>query len=102
MLAAAFSMENEVQRPLADFPVNIWEDIFTSFSNSDLGSDKLKEKHITLKETVKESFMASRANPIENIKFIDTLCRIGVSYHFEKDITENWRSRLIVLILTRR
>ncbi|RIA04814.1 hypothetical protein BRARA_K00917 [Brassica rapa] len=81
-------MENEVQRPLADFPVNIWEDIFTSFSNSDLGSDKLKEKHITLKETVKESFMASRANPIENIKFIDTLCRIGVSYHFEKDITD--------------
>ena len=32
--------------------------------------------------------MASRANPIENIKFIDTLCRIGVSYHFEKDITD--------------
>ncbi|WZZ51154.1 hypothetical protein YC2023_051261 [Brassica napus] len=31
--------------------------------------------------------MASRANPIENIKFIDTLCRLGVSYHFEKDIT---------------
>ena len=31
--------------------------------------------------------MASRANPIENVKFIDTLCRLGVSYHFEKDIT---------------
>ena len=32
--------------------------------------------------------MASRANPIENIMFIDTLCCLGVSYHFEKDITE--------------
>lgn len=32
--------------------------------------------------------MASGANPIENIKFIHTLCRLGVSYHFEKDIPE--------------
>uniref|UniRef100_M4FIJ1 Uncharacterized protein n=2 Tax=Brassica campestris TaxID=3711 RepID=M4FIJ1_BRACM len=81
-------MESEVQRPLAHFPVNIWEDILTWFSNSDLASDTLKEKHSTLKETVKESFIASRANPIENIKFIDTLCRLGVSYNFEKDITQ--------------
>ncbi|KAL0729015.1 hypothetical protein Bca4012_025108 [Brassica carinata] len=80
-------MESEVQRPLADFPANIWEDILNSFSKSELGSDSLKEKHITLKEAVNESFMASRANPIENVKFIDTLCRLGVSYHFEKDIT---------------
>ncbi|RIA04812.1 hypothetical protein BRARA_K00915 [Brassica rapa] len=60
-----------------DFPVNIWEDILTWFSNSDLASDTLKEKHGTLKETVMESFIASRENPIENIKFIDTLCRLG-------------------------
>ncbi|CAN6841950.1 unnamed protein product [Brassica oleracea] len=70
-------MESEVQRPLADFPVNIWEDILNSFSKSELGSDSLKEKHITLKETVNESFTASRANPIENIMFIDTLCCIN-------------------------
>ncbi|CAH8390028.1 unnamed protein product [Eruca vesicaria subsp. sativa] len=81
-------MESEVPRPLADFPVNIWEDILNSFSKSDLGTDSLKEKHLTLKEAVNEFFMASRADPIENIKFIDTLCRLGVSYHFEKDITE--------------
>ncbi|CAN7120665.1 unnamed protein product [Brassica rapa subsp. narinosa] len=82
-------MESEVQRPLAHFPVNIWEDIsFYSFVSSRLASDTLKEKHSTLKETVKESFIASRANPIENIKFIDTLCRLGVSYNFEKDITQ--------------
>ncbi|KAF8114217.1 hypothetical protein N665_0040s0072 [Sinapis alba] len=95
-------MEGEIQRPLADFPVNIWEDILTWFSNTDLASDTLKEKHSTLKETVKKSFMASRMNPIENIKFIDTLSRLGVSYHFEKISLSNWRSRLIVWILIRR
>ena len=30
--------------------------------------------------------MASTADPIENVKFIDTLLRLGVSYHFEDHI----------------
>ncbi|VYS67741.1 unnamed protein product [Arabidopsis thaliana] len=81
-------MGSEVNRPLADFPANIWEDPLTSFSKSDLGTETFKEKHSTLKEAVKEAFMSSKANPIENIKFIDALCRLGVSYHFEKDIVE--------------
>ena len=32
--------------------------------------------------------MASKVNPTNNIKFIDSLCRLGVSYHFEIDIVE--------------
>ncbi|KAA3464753.1 putative terpene synthase 6 isoform X2 [Gossypium australe] len=30
--------------------------------------------------------MGSTADPLENVKFIDTLLRLGVSYHFEDDI----------------
>ncbi|KAK5844968.1 hypothetical protein PVK06_001115 [Gossypium arboreum] len=30
--------------------------------------------------------MGSTADPFENVKFIDTLLRLGVSYHFEDDI----------------
>ncbi|KAG8502911.1 hypothetical protein CXB51_000757 [Gossypium anomalum] len=30
--------------------------------------------------------MGSTADPVENVKFIDTLLRLGVSYHFEDDI----------------
>ncbi|CAF1986142.1 BnaC07g16660D [Brassica napus] len=83
------SMESEVHRPLADYSANIWEDLSTYFSKSELGStETLKEKHSTLKEAVKESFMASKVNPTNNIKFIDSLCRLGVSYHFEIDIVE--------------
>ncbi|KAJ0248666.1 Alpha-humulene/(-)-(E)-beta-caryophyllene synthase [Hirschfeldia incana] len=83
------SMESEVHRPVADFSANIWEDLLTYFSKSKLGStETLKEKHSTLKKAVKESFMASKVNPTKNIKFIDSLCRLGVSYHFEIDIIE--------------
>ncbi|CAF2016490.1 unnamed protein product [Brassica oleracea] len=83
------SIESEVHRPLADYSANIWEDILTHFSKSELETiDTLKEKHSTLKEAVTESFMASKENPIENIKFIDALCRLGISYHFEIDIIE--------------
>ncbi|XP_010421205.1 PREDICTED: alpha-humulene/(-)-(E)-beta-caryophyllene synthase-like [Camelina sativa] len=81
-------MRSDIHRPLADFPANIWEDPLTFFSTSDLGNDRFKEKHATLKEVVKESFMSSKANPIEHIKYIDALCRLGVSYHFERDIVE--------------
>ncbi|KAH1121324.1 hypothetical protein J1N35_004484 [Gossypium stocksii] len=30
--------------------------------------------------------MGSTADPVENVKFLDTLLRLGVSYHFEDDI----------------
>ncbi|CAA7055759.1 unnamed protein product [Microthlaspi erraticum] len=81
-------MTSEVHRPLADYPENIWEGLLDSLSQSDLGTETFKEKHSKLKEVVNESFMASRENPTENIKFIDALCRLGVSYHFERDIVE--------------
>lgn len=32
--------------------------------------------------------MASKEKPIKNIEFIDVLCRLGVSYHFEDEILE--------------
>ncbi|CAN8287786.1 unnamed protein product [Cochlearia groenlandica] len=83
-------MENiEVHRPLANFSANIWEDLLTSYSsNFNLGSETFNENHSILKEAVKEMFMASQADQIENIKFIDALSRLGVSYHFEINILE--------------
>ncbi|KAJ4866994.1 Alpha-humulene/(-)-(E)-beta-caryophyllene synthase [Raphanus sativus] len=83
------SMESEVHRPLADYSANIWEDLLTHFSKSELEcTATLKEKHSTLKEVVKESFMVSKVKPMESLMFIDALCRLGVSYHFEIDIIQ--------------
>ncbi|XP_065871945.1 terpene synthase 5-like [Euphorbia lathyris] len=42
----------------------------------------------TLKETVKDMLIQSTKDLIHNIEFIDLLCRLGVSYHFEMEIDE--------------
>ncbi|KAL4273437.1 hypothetical protein GQ457_13G000890 [Hibiscus cannabinus] len=76
--------ENEIFRPIATFSQNIWRDQFPA--TDDLVFDSLTKEIYPLKEKVKDMLMASAADPIDNIQFIDTLLRLGVSYHFENDI----------------
>jgi hypothetical protein len=33
--------------------------------------------------------MASKKDPVENVEFINLLCRLGVSYHFETEIEDH-------------
>jgi hypothetical protein len=39
-----------------------------------------------LKENVKDMLTASKKDPVEHIEFINLLCRLGVSYHFDDEI----------------
>ncbi|KAG8502913.1 hypothetical protein CXB51_000752 [Gossypium anomalum] len=82
--------ECQVFRPIATFSQNIWRYQFPPFSSADeLQSqvfDSLTKETAPLKEKVKDILMGSTADPVENVKFIDTLLRLGVSYHFEDDI----------------
>lgn len=41
-----------------------------------------------LKEKVKDMLMSSKKDLIKNIEFINLLCRLGISYHFENEIEE--------------
>ncbi|XP_031247786.1 casbene synthase, chloroplastic-like [Pistacia vera] len=79
----------EAYRPLANFAPTIWKDpnIFTSeIPHSEIKSnDKLAEE---LKQQVKEMLMASMSDPVEKLCLIDSICRLGVSYHFETEIEE--------------
>ncbi|KAK8705849.1 hypothetical protein V6N13_049435 [Hibiscus sabdariffa] len=76
--------ESEVFRPIATFSQNIWRDQFPP--TDDLVFYSLTKEIYPLKEKVKGMLMASAADPIHNVQFIDTLLRLGVSYHFENDI----------------
>ncbi|KAL4360581.1 hypothetical protein GQ457_04G005450 [Hibiscus cannabinus] len=80
--------ECEVFRPNATFSRNIWRDQFSPNGDLDLSQvfDSLTKEIDALKEKVKDMLMASAADPVEKVKFIDTLVRLGVSYHLEKDI----------------
>ncbi|KAK8529620.1 hypothetical protein V6N12_060397 [Hibiscus sabdariffa] len=78
----------EVFRPNATFSKNIWRDQFSPNGDLDLSQvfDSLTKEIDPLKEKVKDMLLASAADPVEKVKFIDTLVRLGVSYHLEKDI----------------
>jgi hypothetical protein len=39
-----------------------------------------------LKENVKDMLTASKKDTVEHIEFINQLCRLGVSYHFDDEI----------------
>lgn len=48
--------------------------------------ESYREQVESMKKEVKGMLMASTGDPLKNIEFIDLLCRLGVSYHFEKEI----------------
>ncbi|KAE8704278.1 putative Terpene synthase 21 [Hibiscus syriacus] len=82
--------EGEVLRPMPSFSKNIWRDQFPP--TGDLVFDSFTKEIDPLKEKVKDMLKASTADPIENVKLIDTLLRLGVSYHFENDIQNQLES----------
>ncbi|XVF77892.1 hypothetical protein PTKIN_Ptkin14bG0084100 [Pterospermum kingtungense] len=88
---------NEVIRPLFNFPPDIWGDRFLSlpFNKSEF---ELYSKQVeALKETVKDMLMVSESDPLEKIYLINSLYRLGVSYHFENEI-ENQLSQLFITV----
>ncbi|KAJ4724508.1 Terpene synthase [Melia azedarach] len=90
-LQACLARKNnhENYRPLANFRPTIWKDTFNSMSslNSEPKYDRLFEG---MKEQLKEmlSTASSSDDPVEEVILIDSLCRLGVSYHFENEIEE--------------
>ncbi|KAL6318348.1 hypothetical protein AAG906_039440 [Vitis piasezkii] len=65
-------------RPRAKFHPNIWV------------SRACKEKQVEdLKEEVRRELMAAAGNPSQLLNFIDAVQRLGVAYHFEREIEES-------------
>ncbi|KAK3200100.1 hypothetical protein Dsin_023515 [Dipteronia sinensis] len=86
----AAKTNQETFRPLADFPSNIWKDTDAFFASA---ASRISEYDQTysgqieeLKDKVKEMLIAPTTDPVEKVIFINSLCRLGVSYHFEDEI----------------
>ncbi|MFQ6669279.1 hypothetical protein Gotur_034598 [Gossypium turneri] len=75
-------------RHLADFNPNFWGDIFLS-SPAEMNIDaKAHLQYEELKQQVRRMLVISTDKPYQNLDIIDAIQRLGVTYHFEKEIED--------------
>ncbi|KAJ6349201.1 hypothetical protein OIU77_006730 [Salix suchowensis] len=87
-LAANTNQQNNSRRS-GNFPPTWWGCSFASFSFPQTEFESYTRQVEELKENVKDMLMTSKADPVQNIEFINLLCRLGVSYHFDSEIENN-------------
>nr|QJA18327.1 terpene synthase 12 [Andrographis paniculata] len=87
---AVHNLEN-VRRSVTYHPT-IWGDKFLSYgpnTHVESSSGNEEEELQKLKEEVKKLLAATPNDTLQKLELIDALQRLGVAYHFEKDIDES-------------
>ncbi|KAL9344767.1 hypothetical protein Peur_062442 [Populus x canadensis] len=84
-LTANTNQQNH-SRPEANFPPSVWGCSFASFTFPETEFERYTRQVDVLKGNVKDMLMASKKDTVEHIEFINLLCRLGVSYHFDDEI----------------
>ncbi|KAL6283770.1 hypothetical protein ACE6H2_014699 [Prunus campanulata] len=82
---------DEIARRTANFHPSIWGDQFINYDDSqDMITHSHKKGQVDeLKEVVRrEVFTTSAGNLSHQLKLIDAIQRLGVAYHFEREIEE--------------
>ncbi|XP_059311810.1 vetispiradiene synthase 3 [Lycium ferocissimum] len=82
--------EEEIVRPIADFSPSLWGDHFHSFSLNNQVAEKYAQEIETLKEQTRSMLMSASAGKtlVEKLNLIDIVERLGIAYHFEKQIED--------------
>ncbi|CAK9321703.1 unnamed protein product [Citrullus colocynthis] len=82
------SFNDAVPRRAANFPLSSWEDYFLSCNfNNQVEDDMVKKQFQEVKEEVRSMFAAAEKSS-ERLRLIDSIQRLGLSYHFEDEINE--------------
>lgn len=86
----------EVVRPKPHFTPSMWGDRFSSFSIDDQEWEIYTKEIDILKDEVKTLLVASGTKPAEKMDFINTIERLGLSYHFHKEIEDQLENLFLV------
>ncbi|KAL1535653.1 (-)-5-epieremophilene synthase STPS3-like [Salvia divinorum] len=85
---AALNSNSLYHRPEAKFPPSMWGDQFINHISDSKVIEKYSKTIQVLKNDVRSLLTAPETKMIETMNLIDTLERLGVSYHFENEIEE--------------
>nr|XP_009757910.1 PREDICTED: 5-epi-aristolochene synthase 1-like [Nicotiana sylvestris] len=80
--------EEEIVRPVADFSPSLWGDQFLSFSIDNEVAEKYAQEIEPLKEQTRSMLLTTGRKLADTLNLIDIIERLGISYHFEKEIDE--------------
>ncbi|XP_028801702.1 (-)-germacrene D synthase [Neltuma alba] len=76
-------------RQCADYHPSPWNDYFLQYASDSLEiDDEMKRSIETLKEEVRKMLVSIMGKPLMKAEMVDSIQRLGLSYHFEAEIDE--------------
>ncbi|XP_015965435.1 probable terpene synthase 2 [Arachis duranensis] len=80
---------HEHARHTADFHPSIWKDYFLEYASEPMQElDHIGAQIETLKQEVTKMLTARDEKPLAKLNLIDSICRLGLHYHFECEVDE--------------
>ncbi|PIN06856.1 Viridiflorene synthase [Handroanthus impetiginosus] len=80
--------KHEIIRPVANFSPSLWGDLFTSFHMDTQLAEMYAKEIEELKEEARSMLIFHGMKVSEKLILIDTIERLGLYYHFQKEIQE--------------
>ncbi|XP_058758419.1 (-)-germacrene D synthase-like isoform X2 [Vicia villosa] len=89
--ASNHNAKSEVHRNVADFQPSVWGDYFLRYASESESMEldpNIVEQIEMLKNDVKSMLGLNTENSLKKVYLIDSICRLGLGYHFEPEIED--------------